>query len=140
MGSMMDRINSMKATFAPGRFDNGRMRDGEKEQIGFACVVATRNGRFAEPVTVRWWMGRSRSASVVYCSVWIHGAGEYRAGSGQAGGYGYHKRSAALGAAIRSAGVSLTASISGVGESAEDAAMRAIARALGYRKFTIVRG
>ena len=113
-------------------------------------------------VDCRVYMGRSSIASVVYAAIWIsfdvkqcqdenakaweHG---YTTGKGQAGGYGYHKASAAIDEAIRSAGIRLegspyiiykseqadifkSASISGVGDSAIQSALLAIAFAAGY--------
>ena len=74
--------------------------------------------------------------TVAYCSLWISAAGRYGRGQGKAGGYGYHKPSAALQAAIRDAGITLDASISGVGDSAMTEACEAIARAVtGKRRF-----
>jgi hypothetical protein len=53
-------------------------------------------------------MGRSPSASVVYASVWAFGNGKDSvSGYGTAGGYGYHKESAAIANAINSAGIEL---------------------------------
>ena len=102
-------------------------------------------------VTARFYMGRSASASVVYCCLWVRGrtkAGEvYTSGAGTAGGYGYHKESAALATAIRSAEIELfgdqyqaddsrkrnkePARIDGCGSSAMDGALLAIAKAAG---------
>lgn len=58
-------------------------------------------------------------------------------GGGYAGGYGYHKASAALQCAINDAQIELDESISGRGESAMTDALAAIAHAMGYRKFFI---
>lgn len=55
-------------------------------------------------------MGRSRNASTVYASIWVHANGHYLAGHGNAGGYGYHKESAAFQDAITSAGIQLVGS------------------------------
>jgi len=88
-------------------------------------------------ITCRFYMGRSRSASVVYCSVWVHHEKCYTSGTGNAGGYGYHKESAALDEALRSAGVKLSRSINGTGETEE--ALKAVAAACGFRKMLVVR-
>lgn len=87
---------------------------------------------------MRCWMGRSRNASVVYCTVWVWADRLYTSGHGTAGGYGYHKESAALGEAIRSAGIKLSESISGVGDTAIGVAMLAIVRAVGYKGRTLL--
>jgi hypothetical protein len=129
--------------------DNGRNYGGEKELINAYSVVAVHKGRPVEAVTARAYMGRSRNASVVYASIWCRPADRnaaWAAGHGSAGGYGYHKESAAFDDAIMSAGIDLygdvygredkptkRASIAGVGESAMRDAFEAIARALGYR-------
>ena len=67
-------------------------------------------------VTVRFYMGRSSKASVVYCTFWAHNATMSVAGSGRAGGYGYCKQSAALADAITAAGITMSRSIHGTGE------------------------
>ena len=91
-------------------------------------------------------MGRSNSASVVYCSIWVHShvpqdsglKNGYWSGRGTAGGGGYHKESAALAGAIESAGITLEGNIGGCGEGSMRHALTAIARSLGYEDFTIV--
>ena len=131
---------------------NGRNYAGDKETVAASTVVAYRKGEFIRAIRAVWYVGQSRTASTVYCSIWCHAPdGRGFAGHGYAGGYGYHKGSAALESAIRSAGISLygdvygydkrsrkLAYIGGVGETAERAALQAIARAMGYTRFTIV--
>lgn len=134
---------------------NARQPD-NKELIDTINVVAKRrnyDGKISlrAIVTARFYMGRSASASVVYCCLWVHGrtkAGEvYTSGAGTAGGYGYNKESAALATAISSAGIELygdqyerdtsakrnkqPARIDGCRSSAMDGALRAIAKAAG---------
>ena len=127
---------------------------GKKELIDATSVVVFAQGELHEVCTARWYMGRSREASVVYCNLWVRRPairnatktgyikeGAWWSSSGQAGGYGYHKGSAALDSAIRLAGITLSRSISGTGE-CEDALM-AIARAmfprLSEKRFLVVR-
>ena len=60
------------------------------------------------------------AGSTVYCSIWVQGIKDNKkpadwvygrtSGRGSAGGYGYHKESAAVAKAIRSAGIILTGS------------------------------
>ena len=104
-------------------------------------------GKLHEAVVARFYMGRSRTASTVYCSVWVHSEGIHTAGSGTAGGYGYHKASAALSSALTSAGIELWGSpydgendntenekrayIGGCGDSSMRSALLAVARATG---------
>lgn len=67
-------------------------------------------------------------------AIWINDSASdtHTSGTGSAGGYGYHRPSAAASEAIRNAGITLDKDISGVGESAIEAAVKAIAEMLGY--------
>jgi hypothetical protein len=80
---------------------------GQKELVSTWNVIGKIKGELKTVVTARCYMGRSRSASTVYASVWIHGDDIYTSGHGSAGGYGYHKESAAIDDAITSAGIEL---------------------------------
>lgn len=133
------------ATLPEKDVENGRNYSDKKEQINEKRVVVFNPAKrkpesayasdsgFSEPITARWWMGRSPASSVVYCSIWISTlSGRYLAGHGSAGGGGYHKESAALEEAISSAGIKLAGHIGGCGDSAMEHALRAIARAAGY--------
>ena len=91
-----------------------------------------------EIITVRCYMGRSAGASAVYASIWIEAPGYHSSGRGKTGGYGDHKTSAAIAAAIESAGITLDTDIYGVGDGAICAALKAIARALGFSNVLIV--
>lgn len=119
----------------------------KKEVVSYREVVVSTRSGIETPVVCKCYMGRSSSASVVYANLWIRGKNFYTSGSGSAGGYGYHKESAAVQGAITSAGVTLHGSpyggerdnnktqtyIDGVGDSAIDQALLAITRALGFR-------
>lgn len=116
-------------------------------------------------VDCRAYMGKSAQASTVYASLWVSGikAGKHPAdwkypgttGRGSAGGYGYHKTSAAIADAIRCAGIGLYGSpygrpsnddtsaqtlatlknpahIGGCGDTSVRCALLAIAYAAGY--------
>lgn len=65
-------------------------------------------------------------------AIWVHSADIHSSGTGAAGGYGYHRPSAAAAEAIRNAGFELSENISGVGESAIVRAVKAISEAVGY--------
>lgn len=65
-----------------------------------------------------------------YACIWLRYGGVYNSGSGTATGYGYHKASAAAGAAIRSAGVTLSDDIDGRGDAIIYDAVLAIGEAL----------
>ena len=90
--------------------------------------VAAVDGKITRPVCVRWYMGRSRNTSIVYCTVSISTDTLSTHGHGHAGGYGYDKKSAALACALRSAAVALSRSIHGTGESRQ--AIKAIVKYL----------
>lgn len=139
----------MKATIVKPA-ENARNLEPAKERVKTLRVVSTLQGKTGLHTVceARFYMARrSDGASPVYCSLWVHGAGIYCGGYGKASGYGYHKESAALQAAIDSAGIRLTgdnyrqaptdaestqpARIDGCGSSAMNAAMRAIASAVG---------
>lgn len=134
---------------------NARQPD-NKEMVSTYDVVGTIDGKLRSVVTARCYMGRSSSASVVYACLWVHGKDVYTSGKGNAGGWGYHKESAAIDSAIRSAGIELygspygaerdkanakkQTSISGVGSAAIEDALLAIAKAAGGRgRMLIVR-
>lgn len=136
----------MKATFTK-QSQNARNLDREKERVNKVSVNGIVDGKLRVVCEARFYMARrSDGASPVYCSLWVHGKGE-TSGYGRASGYGYHKESAALQAAIDSAGITLTgdnysrkptdaadesrARIDGCGSWAMEEAMRAIAVAAG---------
>lgn len=124
---------------------NARNMAGEKEQVNRIVLIDKKTE--AHAVDARFYMASGRNASTVYCSIWVHTKdGKTFAGHGKAGGYGYHKESAALSDAIKSAGIELwgdqynrtkspkkKAYISGCGETAMNDACNAIAYAAGYR-------
>jgi hypothetical protein len=117
---------------------NAKNYAGEKEICGMLRVVAYQDGAFCEPVRVVLYRGRSASATRVYCSVWVNAPGVDVSGRGHAGGGGYHKASAAMAAALDSAGIELDEAIDGRGGSAMREAAAAIARALGYKQIHLV--
>lgn len=81
-----------------------------------------------------YWPGRD-GASNCYACVWINGNSNHGAGGGKAGGYGYHKESAAIQEALESAGVALSEDIGGRGDQAMFEALEAVAKAVtGKRK------
>ena len=101
----------------------------DKEMVRAASLIIDHE----EMVTARWYMGRSNTATVVYCSVWCKTQrADYKSGFGTARGYGYHKVSAAFDHALRDAGIKLSEDIDGVGDGAIDEALHAIGDAMGY--------
>ncbi len=67
-----------------------------------------------------------------YCCIWIQHPQAWVSSSGYAGGWGYHKESAALADALRNAGIELSEDISGRGEYAMDEAILALGRHCGF--------
>lgn len=96
----------MKAIITKDGISNARQPE-NKELIDTFNVVGKNDGQLHNFVTARFYMGRSSSASVVYCCLWVHGKDCYPSGKGSAGGWGYHKQSSALADAISSAGIEL---------------------------------
>lgn len=141
------------ATLPSEETSNARNYGGDKETIDSLRVIVFDQGHrthlrkqnrtngyphrpdegFTTAIDARWYMGRSGGASVVYCSVWIRTVdGKGYAGHGSAGGYGYHKQSAAFDSALRSAGIELGASVSGCGDGPMRKACVAILKACGF--------
>ena len=104
----------MKAVFTKPA-QNGYNYSRDKELAHAYSVLAKINGEMREIVTARAYVGRSRNASTVYASIWVH-IGDCPSGKGSAGGGGYHKESAAFADAIRSAGIELYGSPYGAPE------------------------
>lgn len=139
----------MRAVLPEVEHSNARNLSHEKETVATYKVIGKfPKGKLQVLCEARMYMGRSNTASTVYCSLWVHGK-KSTSGRGQAGGYGYHKESAALQSAINSAGISLfgatfsntdqkinlkrSANIGGVGDDAMRTALISIARAAGAR-------
>lgn len=127
----------------------GRIAQNRKENGGFTAeyaVIAPRTlpsgttGRkmtaYHSPVIARFYWTKGGTC---HACVWINALakGVHVSGGGKAGGYGYHKASAALQAALDDAGVTLPHDISGRGDSAMTDALALIAKALGFRRFHI---
>ena len=91
-------------------------------------VLGIIDGEIRSLVEARIYMSASRNAERMTAILWVHGK-NYASGSGYAGGYGYHKPSAAVGNAIDAAGFELDTSISGAGESALIDGLKAVALA-----------
>jgi len=78
------------------------------------------------------------TGQTIHCIAWVGSRDLYGNGYGKAGGYGYDKASAAMADAIDHAGIKLSKSIAGVGDTAMREAAIAIGKMLtGCRKFYI---
>jgi hypothetical protein len=88
---------------------------------------------------VRWYMSRTGDgASTLYCNIYFDTPTLFTSASGKAGGYGYHKESAAFADACRNAGLQVSRDVSGVGSDAVDGVMEAVAKALGFTHFRVL--
>ena len=111
----------------------------KKELIRTWNVIVNSDDGLKNIITARCYMGRSPSASTVYASIWVRSTDHETSGTGKASGYGYHKQSAAIDEAIRSAEIELDEDISGRGDSAIEESLEAIAATLGFESCLIVR-
>lgn len=159
---MKSKQNHMIAKFtAKTCQSNAKNYSQEKELVSRYLVIDKKTERVI--IDCRCHMGRSSNSSQVYAAIWINsikplgddaeGFATYTSGRGNAGGYGYHKKSAAIDAAISSAGFALfgcasgygdkpdfkkVCHIAGVGDSAIKSALLAIAYACGSRDVIFV--
>lgn len=117
--------------------NDGKIRQNRIES-SFISQYTVVDKAFKQPIIARFY--QTKTGANVYCCLWvnackhIHGVPQdiYVSGGGKAGGYGYHKGSAALEDAINDAGITLSESISGRGTSAMYEAFESMALALGY--------
>ena len=159
---MKTRQPYMRAVMPATNVSNAHNYGGEKDLIGYYKLIDKTTERTI--VDARLYMGRSKSASAVYCSIWVRNSDGYEtSGKGTAGGYGYHKASAALASAISSAGIELFGSpygrpvngdtpaqtrallkkpahIGGCGDGSMGCALLAIAYAAGCKGAILARG
>ena len=129
--------------------ENARRPDNKELVSAYSLVVRLPSGELREVVTVKCYMGRSANASVIHAVLWVKCAdGHWTSGSGSAGGWGYHKESAAIADAIKSAGIELKDikngrkdhqfDLGGTGTSYYPQVFEAITRAAGYRGRTLL--
>ncbi len=131
-----------------GKLANTVRNMDKKEVINAWNLIAFSDGKFRELVTVRWYMSRSSKASVIYCTVWLHNAvfenshGHWTdaSASGQAGGGGYCKQSAAFADAMLQAGIKFDQDISGRGIDVVADGLIALGEFSGYKHIKLVRG
>ena len=121
----------MQATLPAASTHNARNYHGEKPHYMTLVLVDRATGH--KPVTASVWASTTGATS--YAGVWAYShaaAGHSYSGAGRATGWGYHRASAALDSAIKSAGITLSEDIAGAGTRAMEDACRAIATAMGY--------
>ena len=139
----------MKAIFKQEKHQDNAVNRSREKELTNRIVVVDDAGSKRRIVDCRFYMGRSSQASVVYCSIWLSGSIDsglvWMSGSGQAGGWGYHKASAAMQRAITAAGFTLTeddgktpSPIDGRGDDAMRDAAIALAAALGFNDVILI--
>lgn len=103
-----------------------------KENGFYKQISVIDNKTKKELITVRYYATSTR----VYCCVWIFLTEQniYLHAGGYAGGYGYHKQSAALEDALHKLGFVFAAGFGGCGDSAEIHALEAILKHFKVRK------
>jgi hypothetical protein len=113
----------MKILQPTNDFPTHKFRKEEHFYKQFSVINTAKSERFAHSaVILRLYATPSR----IYACLWINEGDHHLSGGGYAGGYGYHKASAAAQAAISAAGITLDASIAGVGDDAIREALLAI--------------
>ena len=110
------------------------------EKIYDLKLVVCYKGLIQVKATVDIYMGKSNSASTMHCYFRLNDtrSNTYRCGYGSASGYGYCKRSSSMSHALDWAGIQLEKPINGVGESAMQEALEAIAKKLKYRIYSVI--
>ena len=106
-----------------------RAKNFNRDKMLITALIATDKTTGREIVDCRVYIGKSSSAKTIYCSIWIYGERVYN-GLGKAGGYGYHKSSAAMSEALHNAGWEVSEPIFGRGDGAMRKATVAVAQAV----------
>jgi len=130
----------MKATYnkdAKTKFTRFHRKETKCFFDSYTAIVTDTGGETIKtPVELRLYgTGRTNTAAI-----WVndHNNNIHTSGTGRAGGYGYHRPSAAAAEAIKNAGFELDKDINGVGNGAIRMAVQSIAEALGYKNVFIL--
>lgn len=125
---------------------NGFKTSDRKENHYYKSLVllAPFAGEVVQIAELRYYGTGSKN----YAAFWLHShydkgtkkhqAINWASGTGNAGGYGYDRESAAAHYAIKASGVELSDPVDGRGDSAVRDALLSIARYLGYKKPLII--
>lgn len=130
----------MKATYDPSKkqkFTASHRKEGKCWFRGYKVIDLEEEGYKNTARTVVDARVYGTGTQNTAC-LWVFTESVNASGSGKAGGYGYHRQSAALGVAIENAGFSLSSRIDGVGDEAMREALLAIARAVGVTRPALV--
>jgi len=105
-----------------------------RKEKHFTAQYSIVTSDYSQPVILRLYGTQSTN----YACLWVNYKEVHISGGGKAGGYGYHRASAAAQVAINNAGIVLSQDIDGRGEGAIQDALKAIARALGLSDFGLI--
>lgn len=124
----------MKATLSTKQHTGDLARNRKEKHFTsqYSVVAVDKKRCIKEIVTARIYQTSGRA----HACVWVHSADAHLTGGGWAGGYGYHRSSAALQKALNDAGITLSEAIDGCG--AMETALCAVATALGYESPQII--
>jgi hypothetical protein len=122
-------------SFTPTSGINAAAHRKEKQPFYSFSLIDLDNAE--ESAVIRLYYSASGARN--YACLWILRDGFYASGSGKAGGYGYHRPSAAAQEAFTRAGVKLAEPIDGRGDSEIEYAMRALADHMGIARSMILR-
>ena len=82
----------------------------QEEYLGLVVV----GGKILTAINCRFYGTQAKN----YCCLWYNNNNNYGSASGSAGGYGYHRPSAAFQEALDNAGIELSSRVDGRGDSA----------------------
>jgi len=105
-----------------------------RKEKHFTAQYSIVTSDYREPVILRLY----GTGATNYACLWVNYKEVHISGGGKAGGYGYHRASAAAQVAINNAGIALSQDIDGRGNGAIGDALKAIARALGLTDFGLI--
>lgn len=131
----------MKATYDKSRatkWSNSHRKEGNCQFTGYRIMSVEPEKNSQHRLMTRVDLRIYHTKSTAFACLWIRGCDMDSQGSGRAGGYGYHRGSAAVDEAIRNTGFTLDQSIGGVGDNAIREALHAIAECLGITDYGLV--
>ena len=122
-------------TFTPQDNINAKSHRRENNFLESYELLTVDKGEIKELASLRMYGTNSKN----YACLWIHDSktDTFCSGSGSAGGYGYHRPSAAAYEAFESSGITFNEGISGRGDRAIVEALEAIGKKLRPRNKTI---
>lgn len=124
-------MNTIKVNFSRNFNLNHRKENHFQQQ--YTGLVLDGN-ELREAVTLRIY----GTSAVNYAALWYNNGKKWARGTGKAGGYGYHRPSAAAAEAFEAAGVELESDISGSGSAAIESAVKSLLCELYPERLTFV--